>query len=96
MEQHLIFAPGTRVRLIKDSILDKGREGLIEHVSLDTGYITYSFCGCAWFYHEEFEFLEAPTVESIQQLLDVVNEDEEEEDLEDEDVRTGVEDEDED
>ena len=94
MEQHLIFAPGTRVRLIKDSILDKGREGLIEHVSLDTGCITYSFCGCAWFYHEEFEFLEAPTVESIQQLLDTVNEGEEdEEDLEDEDVHH-VEDED--
>jgi hypothetical protein len=79
--KHLIYAPGTQVKLIRNHILEKGRVGLIEEVSLDTGEIEYTFEGCAWFDHSDFEFIKSPTKASLKKVFAAM--DSEEEDIDD-------------
>ena len=83
-EKPVIFAPGTKVRINKNSSStwesSRGKDLFVESVGPVNYGIEYSISGVgAWIPHAHLDFVEHPTEKSIAKLIKTMDEEEAEE-----------------
>ena len=71
MKTKTSYAIGDIVKLVDPGgwYLKSGTVGVITDANCDSGSLEYAFMGCAWFTHDQFEFVSEATKLSVNKAI---------------------------